>query len=171
MISSQLYFKNVNNSGGKYQEFSKAIGVRANGDERMYSVQGHSIEEDDDNFYVTISKMNNDLLTKQNLILNRTGLQRILEGSNVLVLNEEQIKTLPANVRANNVEEIIVKKADKEAKKAGKEEKKADKEVKKTTPKKTLTATKKKSVVRTTSATGNKKGKKIIKKDNSAESS
>jgi len=158
MISSQLYFKNINKNGEKYQEFSKAIGIRANGDERMYSIQGHSIEEDDDNFYVTISKMNNDLLTKQNLILNRTGLQRILEGSNVLVLNEDQIKELPANVRANNVEEIIVKKEEKEAKK-------------KVTPKKTLAATKKKSTVRTTSATGSKKGKKIVKKDNSAESS
>lgn len=134
-MMSQLYFKNVtNNNGHQYQEFSKAIGIRSNGDERMYSIQGHSIKEDADNFYVTISKLNNDLLTKQSLILNRVGLQRILEGSNVLVLNEKQIKNLPGIPEEN----------------------------------KTLQPVKEKKILRTTSATGSKRGKKIIIKRTSS---
>ena len=64
-MMSQLYFKNVtNNNGHQYQEFSKAIGIRSNGDERMYSIQGHSIKEDADNFYVTISKLNDDFIIR-----------------------------------------------------------------------------------------------------------
>jgi len=134
-MRGQLYFKNTATNDKSYQEFSKVIGIRANGDERMYSIQGHSIKEDADNFYVTISKLNNDLLTKQSMILNRIGLQRILDGSNVLVLNEKQIEELPG-----------VDKTKSESKS-------------KANPKKV----KAKTVVRTTSATGSKRGKKIVK--------
>jgi len=135
-MRGQLYFKNTATNDKSYQEFSKVIGIRANGDERMYSIQGHSIKEDADNFYVTISKLNNDLLTKQSMILNRIGLQRILDGSNVLVLNEKQIEELPG-----------VEKTDSKTK----------------TKATVKTKAKAKTVVRTTSATGSKRGKKIVK--------
>jgi len=139
---SQLYFTNVtNNHGHQYQEFSKSFGIRSNGDQRLYSIKGHTIKEDDDNFYVTISKLNNDLLTKQSLILNRIGLQRILEASNVLVLNEDQMETLPGI----------------EPKDKAKSKKKSQ----------TLTKKKVKPTIRTTSATGSKRGKLIKSKTKS----
>jgi hypothetical protein len=91
----QMSFKDVtNNSGISHQSFQKTIGMRLDGQEKLYSIKGHSLAEDKDNFYVTINKLNNDLLSRKSLIVNRENLGTLLENGHLLVVNNQSKHTL-----------------------------------------------------------------------------
>jgi hypothetical protein len=94
-LIKQMSFKDVtNNSGISHQSFQKTIGMRLDGQEKLYSIQGHSLAEDKDNFYVTINKLNNDLLSRRSLIVNRENLGTLLENGHLLVVNHQPKHTL-----------------------------------------------------------------------------
>ena len=84
---SKIYFTNVYHGENK-----------TSGDNKIYSISAYTLAEDEDNFYLTIPKSNQDETSGIEMYLSPISLIQMLEKGTVMVVNEKQICQLPSNL-------------------------------------------------------------------------
>jgi len=85
---SKIYFKNT-----YHEKNGDQIG-----DNKIYAISAYTLAEDDDNFYLTIPKTNQDLITGLDMYLSPISIVQMLEKTNLIIANEKQITNLPQNL-------------------------------------------------------------------------
>ena len=85
---SKIYFKNT-----YHEKNGDQIG-----DNKIYAISAYTLAEDDDNFYLTIPKTNQDLITGIEMYLSPISLVQMLEKTNLIIANEKQFAQLPQNL-------------------------------------------------------------------------